>query len=255
MTNNVTKEIEWYSLAYDFLEIAHRALKSLDLENFEIGGKEDQEEMLTCMLFSFLCLDGVFNYLWLIEYRSREQGSGNQETLHHWNQIDTEKKWIRKKFPERIDLLALSVSGQNFFEASAPRRCRDLFQDYTDLRNALFHSVPDQTYFKKEILERDGCFTKYSIIQEETVVPRGRRRTNQLSARLSPWENLAGLGPQHALDVFKITLAVLARTNSLFWMPFFRGTFFEEKLRDFKTLYREFPPSPFDQLVEETWTV
>ena len=36
------------------------------------------------------------------------------------------------------------------------------------------------------------------------------------------------------LDVFKITLAVLVRTNSLFWMPFFRGTFFEEKLQDFK---------------------
>ena len=252
---NIEEVRIWNTIVTEYLHIAHNALTSLPLNEQAMIDREIRAGVFTCCVFSFLAVDGMFNYRWLLQYESRSRGEGNPATSQHWHRINSERKWIDMTPPEkRIDQLALSVSGIPFFETSPPKPCRDLFRDYTNLRNALVLSVPDQTYMKLQFLEAGP----YGVRQFDTLVheaqwPKGRRPPDRkLSCRLSSWVSLTNLRPQHALEVFKISLAIFHHADSILGRPLLWGLYLLHP-RLFKDIYRQLPPCHFDQALRQGW--
>jgi hypothetical protein len=245
--------LTWDTVTYDYLHIAYRSWERLSARGVSEGNDEAFWDVLKCCIFSFLCIDGIFNYLWhVVEYEEREKNITCKDA-EYWKKIETPKKWIKKNPYERINLLSLTYSGKKFFESVKHTSCLDLFKDYIEFRNALFHSSPDITYtIEKYLGKSDVGVARYSVLNREKITPEGRKRTFKKS-RLSEWVNLQDLHQTHALEVYKFTLALLYRTSEIFLrhnMPF-NAIHFQKNKPDFKDAYRQLPKCYFDEVLKQ----
>lgn len=231
-------------------------MEKLSAKGVIVANDEAFWDVLKCCIFSFLCIDGIFNYLWHVEYEEREKNN-NHKGAEYWEKIETPLKWIRKEVHKRINLLSLAYSGKEFFESSKHTYCFDLYKDYIELRNALFHASPDITYTTEKYLDKsDIGVARYSVLNREKIPPKGRRRTSK-KCRLSEWINLKDdLHQTHALEVYKFTLALLYRASQIFFRPMpFHGIDFHKNEPDFKNAYNQLPKCHFDKVIKQEWYI
>lgn len=246
----------WEDVSYDYLHIAYKSLERLSARGVSEGNDEAFWDVLKCCVFSFLCIDGIFNYLWYVEYEEREKNNTRKGT-EYWKKIEALEKWIHTPVYNRINLLSLAYSDKKFFENGKHTSCFDLYKDYIELRNALFHSSPDITYTIEKYLDKsDVGVARYSVLNREKITPKGRIRTSK-KYRLSEWVNLKDLSQTHALEVYKFTLALLYRTSEIFLryhIPFL-AIHFQKNKPDFKEAYNQLPSCHFDEVLKQEWNI
>ena len=253
---DIEEENVWQSFAYDYLLIAYRALSAVREEGEPSQHDDSRLHLFTCCVFSFLSIDAVINDIWSSE-EARRRDDKAQAGFDPWTDISSPGKFIKERPDKRIDLLAKAVSGKPFFSLGGEDGMRDLYLDYTDLRNALVHSAPDVTYVRTEILERrkDGEYTS-TVSRDLERRPQNsvaRRRRDGLRLQLAQWQQISDLGPRHALEVFKLALGLLHRISTVFQVSHFRGVFFDGKLRSFQNAYWQLPACHFDEEVGKHW--
>ncbi len=247
----------WDTVTYDYLHIAYKSFEKLSTKGVIEANGEAFGDVLKCCIFSFLCIDGIFNYLWHIEYEERKKNNSRKEGVEYWKKIETPKKWIKKNPYERINLLSLAYSGKEFFESGKHSSCLDIYKDYIELRNALLHASPDITYTIEKYLDKsDVGVARYSVLNVGKITPKGRRRTSK-KCHLSEWINLKDdLHQTHALEVYKFTLALLYRTSEIFFMSMpFNGIHFQKDAPGFKEAYNQLPKCHFNEILKKEWNM
>lgn len=233
-----------YCPSWDYLTIAQRYVdqyKDKDQYNEKCNINHSVEpDALISIIFSWLAVEARLNDIWLAEYNKR---SNTNLKSCDWCKINEPQKWRRLPLYDRLDLLNLSVNSRNFFESNDPYYCRDLFKDFVDLRNCIIHSVPDIMIEEKQILLRKTLnngmiYTESKTIFEGRIEPIGRKRNKNLSIKMSQWNDIKDVNKEHALESFKITLAVLYKISKEFKVPSSgNGIFINSRLTDFKNAY------------------
>lgn len=95
------------------------------------------------------------------------------------------------------------------------------------------------------------------MLEYEARAPKERVREASLSCHLSSWENLADLRPHHALEVLKLTLAILHRASTVFdeMRSFFPGWLRLTEPCSFREAYGQLQECHFDGVLSENWGV
>jgi len=257
--NNIVNEKLIYCPSWDYLVIAQWHIDNYkdDNKNYNFNSKINVDaHAIISILFSWLSIETALNDVWSMCYRKE---SKTKLISKYWCEINEPEKWKRKKQYERLDYLNQYINnGEKFFESEAPFYCRDLFRDFSDLRNCVVHSVPDIQIVEKEILERDiledgTIYTKSKRLSKKYIQPVGRFKNSNLRLRMTRWNSLKNIRFVHAIESFKITLAIFHKMKQKFNITV-SGIFVNGKLVDFENAYLHYcnvKKSNFDDKLKE----
>jgi hypothetical protein len=260
MVDNTEIRRIFYCPSWDYLAIAQTNIdtyknKEEYYKKYGIGHFIESDALVS-IIFSILSLEARLNNIWIAVYEGRVQIQNKDK----WSEIDKPNRWCKLEAWRRINFLNYSVNGRPFFEEKQPSRCHDLLKDIINLRNCITHSVPDIIEEKREIIERRNL-TKSMVstisrtISEKKEKPVGRQRYENLSMKISKWDDIKDINKTHAIEVFKIILAIMYKICQEFKSPPSSGDglFINKKLVNFKKAFLHYEgllQSDFDREIK-----